>query len=133
MMRFPHALQLTCEAQNVLRTLRVLAPFVTERTPMSLSESDVRHVALLARLELSDAEIERFRTDLNSILGHIDEIQRLDLEGVEPTAHPLDVVNVTRPDEVRPGLTQAEALLNAPEAEEGAFVIPQIVGPGGAE
>ena len=62
---------------------------------MALSESDVRHVALLARLALSDEEIEGFRTDLNSILDHIDEIQRLDLEGVEPTAHPLDVVNVT--------------------------------------
>ncbi len=100
---------------------------------MALSESDVRHVALLARLELTDDEIERFRTDLNSILGHIDEIQRLDLEGVPPTAHPLDVVNVVRADEVRPGLSQAEALRNAPQAEAGAFVIPQIVGPGGDE
>ena len=97
---------------------------------MPLSESDVRHVALLARLELSDAEIERFRTDLNSILSHIDEIQRLDLEGVEPTAHPLDVVNVTRADEIRPGLSREAALKNAPQQEAGAFVIPQIVGPG---
>jgi aspartyl-tRNA(Asn)/glutamyl-tRNA(Gln) amidotransferase subunit C len=100
---------------------------------MALSESDVRHVALLARLELSDEEIEGFRTDLNSILGHIDEIQRHDLADVPPTAHPLDVVNVVRADEVRPGLSQAEALKNAPQAEAGAFVIPQIVGPGGGE
>jgi aspartyl-tRNA(Asn)/glutamyl-tRNA(Gln) amidotransferase subunit C len=100
---------------------------------MALSESDVRHVALLARLELSDDEIERFRTDLNSILDHIDEIQRLDLDDVPPTAHPLDVVNVVRPDEVRPGLSQNEAVMNAPQADSGAFVIPQIVGPGGEE
>jgi aspartyl-tRNA(Asn)/glutamyl-tRNA(Gln) amidotransferase subunit C len=100
---------------------------------MALSESDVRHVALLARLELTDEEIEGFRTDLNSILDHIDEIQRLDLEDVPPTAHPLDVVNAVRADEVRPGLSQAEALKNAPQREAGAFVIPQIVGPGGDE
>lgn len=100
---------------------------------MALSESDVRHVALLARLELSDEQIEKFRTDLNSILDHIDEIQRLDLDDVPPTAHPLDVVNVVRPDEVRPGLSQNEAVMNAPQADSGAFVIPQIVGPGGEE
>jgi aspartyl-tRNA(Asn)/glutamyl-tRNA(Gln) amidotransferase subunit C len=100
---------------------------------MALSEQDVRHVALLARLELSDEEIEGFRTDLNSILGHIDEISRLDLADVPPTAHPLDVVNVFRPDVVRPGLSQEAALKNAPQAEAGAFVIPQIIGPGGGE
>lgn len=97
---------------------------------MSLSESDVRHVALLARLALTDEQVASFGEDLNSILGHIDEISRLDLEGVEPTAHPLDVVNVTRPDVVKPGLSRERALLNAPESDGTAFVIPQIVGPG---
>ncbi len=100
---------------------------------MAISEEEVRHVALLARLELSDEEVERFGKDLNSILEHVDSIRQLDLEGVEPTAHPLDVVNVTRADEVRPGLSQADALKNAPEVEDGAFVIPRIVGPGGDE
>lgn len=97
---------------------------------MSLSESDVRHVALLARLALSDDQIARFQADLNSILLHIDEIAQLDLDGVEPTAHPLDVVNVTRADVRKPCLSRERALLNAPESDGTAFVIPQIVGPG---
>lgn len=95
---------------------------------MALSESEVRHVAMLARLALSDEQVETLRVELNSILGHIDTIQQLDLEGVEPTAHAVPVVNSTRPDEPRIGLTREMALLNAPEAENGAFVIPQIVG-----
>lgn len=98
---------------------------------MSLSDAEVRHVALLARLALDDRQVETLRTELNSILGHIDTIQRLDLAGVEPTAHAIPLVNVTRPDVVRPGLDREAALLNAPEAEDGAFVIPRIVGPGG--
>ena len=100
---------------------------------MAISEEQVRHVALLARLELTDEQVSRFGDDLNSILGHIDAIQKLDLEGVEPTEHPLDVCNVTRADEVRPGLSRDDALKNAPESEDGAFVIPRIVGPGGDE
>jgi aspartyl-tRNA(Asn)/glutamyl-tRNA(Gln) amidotransferase subunit C len=99
--------------------------------PMAISEEQVRHVALLARLALTDDQIERIGEELNSILGHIDSIQQLDLEGVEPTAHPLEVVNVTRGDVVKPGLSREDALRNAPQAEDGAFVIPQIVGPGG--
>lgn len=102
------------------------------RGPMSLSESEVRHVAMLARLALSNEQIETLQVELNSILGHIDTIQQLDLEGVEPTAHAVPVVNSTRPDEPRPGLSREAALLNAPEAENGAFVIPRIVGGGDA-
>lgn len=98
---------------------------------MALSESEVRHVALLARLALSDEQIETLQGELNSILGHIDTIQQLDLAGVEPTAHAIPMVNETRPDEPRPGLSRDLALKNAPQAEDGAFVIPQIVGPGG--
>jgi aspartyl-tRNA(Asn)/glutamyl-tRNA(Gln) amidotransferase subunit C len=97
---------------------------------MSLSEHDVRHVAMLARLALSDAEVEAVRDDLNSILGHIDEIQRLDLEGVEPMAHAIAVTNVTRDDIPRPSFSQECALANAPASEDGAFLIPKIVGGG---
>lgn len=100
---------------------------------MAISEEQVRHVALLARLALSDEQVARLREDLNSILGHIDTIQQLDLEGVEPTAHPLEVVNVTRADIVRPGLSRQDALRNAPDSDGTAFLIPQIVGPGGDE
>ena len=98
---------------------------------MAISESDVRHVALLARLALSDEQVSTLKVELNSILEHIDTIQQLDLQGVEPTAHPLAVSNVTRSDELRPSLPRELALLNAPEQEDGAFVIPQIIGPGG--
>lgn len=97
---------------------------------MSISEEEVRHVAMLARLALSDEQIARLGDDLNSILRHIDTIQQLDLEGVEPTAHPLDVVNVMRADEVRPCLPREQALLNAPESDGTAFIIPKIVGGG---
>lgn len=95
---------------------------------MSLSESEVRHVAMLARLALTDEQVSVLRDELNSILGHIDDIQRLDLEGVEPMSHAIPVVNVTRPDLHRPGLSQADALRNAPESQDGAFLIPRIVG-----
>ncbi|GAV30805.1 asp-tRNAAsn/Glu-tRNAGln amidotransferase C subunit [Coriobacteriaceae bacterium EMTCatB1] len=95
---------------------------------MAISESDVRHVALLARLALTDEQVRHLTVELSSILDHVSEIQSLDLAGVEPTAHPFPMRNVTRPDVVRPGLSRERALLNAPEAEDGAFVIPRIVG-----
>lgn len=100
---------------------------------MAISEEQVRHVALLARLALTDEQVASFGEDLNSILRHIDTISQLDLHDVEPTAHPLDVVNVTRPDEVKPCLSREDALRNAPDSDGTAFVIPQIVGPGGGE
>ncbi|MDA3937492.1 MAG: Asp-tRNA(Asn)/Glu-tRNA(Gln) amidotransferase subunit GatC [Actinomycetota bacterium] len=95
---------------------------------MSISEEQVRHVAMLARLGLSDDQISSLGQELNSILGHIDQIQKLDLEGVETTAHPMEVVNSMRADVIRPGLSREDALLNAPEREDGAFLIPRIVG-----
>jgi aspartyl-tRNA(Asn)/glutamyl-tRNA(Gln) amidotransferase subunit C len=94
---------------------------------MSISEEEVRHVALLARLGLTDDEVLRLRDELSNILEQVDKIGELDLEGVEPMAHAVDLTNVTRPDENRPSLTQEEALLNAPESRDGAFVIPRIV------
>ena len=97
---------------------------------MPLSEHDVRHVAMLARLALTDPEVEAMRDDLNSILGHIDEIQRLDLASVKPMAHAIAVTNVTRDDVVVPPFSQEVAISNAPQSERGAFVIPQIVGGG---
>ena len=87
---------------------------------------------MLARLALSDAQVETLRDELNSILGHIDTIQQLDLADVPPTAHAIPVVNETRADVPRPGLSREMALLNAPEAEDGAFVIPTITGAGDA-
>ena len=100
---------------------------------MAISEQDVRHVATLARIALTDEQVTTLQHELSSILDHIDEIQKLDLADVEPTAHPLDVVNVTRADEPKPGLTQEQAIANAPESSGGAFLIPRIVGVGGEE
>jgi len=97
---------------------------------MALSESEVRHVAMLARLALTDEQVETLRTELNSILGHIDTIQQLDLEGVEPMTHAIPLVNETRADVPRLGVTRDQALLNAPDAAQGAFKIPRIVGAG---
>ncbi len=97
---------------------------------MALSESEVRHVAQLARIALSDEQVATLQVELNSILGHIDTIQQLDLGDVPPTAHAIPVVNETRPDVPKPGLSRELALLNAPESEAGAFLIPQMTGGG---
>ena len=94
---------------------------------MAISEEQVRHVAFLARLALSDDQVSRLTGELSGILEHIEQIQELDLADVEPSAHALDAVNVMRPDEVRPGLDRDDALLNAPESEDGFFGIPKIV------
>jgi len=95
---------------------------------MSISEEQVRHVAMLARLGLSDEQVSELRAQLSDILEQVDALSKLDLEGVEPTAHAVAVTNVTRPDEVRPGLSRADALLNAPEQQDGAFLIPKFGG-----
>lgn len=100
---------------------------------MSLSEREVRHVAMLARLSLTDEQVETLRGELNSILGHIDQIQRLNLDGVKPMTHAVPLVNSTREDVCHECLPRDLALLNAPEAEAGAFVIPRIVGSGDDE
>lgn len=99
---------------------------------MALSDSEVRHVAMLARLALTDEQVDTLKNELNSILGHIDTIQQLDLEGVEPMTHAVSVVNETREDVARPGLPREMALKNAPEQQDGAFLIPRIVGDGDA-
>lgn len=97
---------------------------------MTISRSDVSHVAMLARLALTDEQVEKLTSELGSVLGHIDELQRLNLEGVQPTNNPLSMVNSTRPDVVVPGLSQADALLNAPDTNGTAFLIPAITGGG---
>ncbi len=97
---------------------------------MAITESDVRHVALLARLALTDEQVTTLTAELGAVLGHIDELQRLDLAGVEPTAHPLSMTDRTRPDVVVPGLSRELALLNAPDTDGTAFLIPAFAGAG---
>ncbi len=91
---------------------------------MAISREDVLHVASLARLTLDDGEVDRAAGQLSGILDHVAALSQLDLEGVEPTAHALDLENVTRPDVVRPSWPLDEVLSNAPETDDGAFRVP---------
>jgi aspartyl-tRNA(Asn)/glutamyl-tRNA(Gln) amidotransferase subunit C len=93
-----------------------------------LSHTDVEHVANLARLALSAAELEQFTEQLTVILDHAQDVAALDLDGVPPTAHPVPLVNVLRPDDVRPTLDRDEVLAQAPEAEDRRFRVPRILG-----
>ena len=93
---------------------------------MAITTEDVLHVARLARLELVGDEVEQMREQLSAILEAVGKVAELDLEGVEPTAHPLDLVNVLAEDEPRPSLSREEALANAPDPEDGFFGVPAV-------
>jgi aspartyl-tRNA(Asn)/glutamyl-tRNA(Gln) amidotransferase subunit C len=94
---------------------------------MDIDRATVDHVARLARLDLSDDERDRMTAELGHILEHAAKIQALELDEVEPTSHAIPIRNVMRPDEVRPSLTQDEALSGAPEVEDGRFKVPRIL------
>jgi len=94
----------------------------------SISRDEVAHLARLARLALDDEELDRFGSQLDVILGAVSRIRELDTADVPPTSHALPLTNVTRPDELRPGLTQEQALSGAPAAEDGRFRVPRILG-----
>ena len=91
-----------------------------------ITEEQMRHVANLARLKLTDDEIEKMDRQLDAILDSIEKIQELDLSGVPPTANPLDLSNVLRPDEPRPEFSQEQALSPAPERVDDLFAVPRI-------
>jgi aspartyl-tRNA(Asn)/glutamyl-tRNA(Gln) amidotransferase subunit C len=91
---------------------------------MAISREEVIHVARLARLELTDEELERFVVQLDAILEAVGKVSELDLSGVEPTLHPLALSNVWAEDEPRPSLPVEEALTNAPDREGDAFRVP---------
>jgi aspartyl-tRNA(Asn)/glutamyl-tRNA(Gln) amidotransferase subunit C len=93
---------------------------------MAITREQVLHVARLARLELADEEVERMREQLSAILEAVGKVSELDLADVEPTAHPLDLVNVLAEDEPRPSLTLEDALANAPDPEDGFFGVPAV-------
>ena len=88
---------------------------------------DVKYVAHLARLSLSPEEERKIGAQLGDILGYIEKLKEVDVTGVEPTAHAFPLVNVTRPDEVRPSISNQEALRNAPAQANGLFIVPKIV------
>lgn len=93
-----------------------------------ISRDGVAHLAKLARLALTDDELDHYAGQLDAILSHVSQIQAVDVTGVEPTDNPLKDVNVMRPDQIAPSLTQQEALAEAPNAVDGRFAVPQILG-----
>jgi|HubBroStandDraft_6_1064221.scaffolds.fasta_scaffold1279149_2 aspartyl-tRNA(Asn)/glutamyl-tRNA(Gln) amidotransferase subunit C len=93
-----------------------------------ISRADVAHVARLARLDLTDDELEQFTVQLGAVLEHARDVEALDTAGVPPTAHPLPLRNVLREDRVVPGLDREEVLAQAPAVEADRFKVPRILG-----
>jgi aspartyl-tRNA(Asn)/glutamyl-tRNA(Gln) amidotransferase subunit C len=89
-----------------------------------IEREQVEHVARLARLKLTDEEVERMASELSGILEHVERISQLDLDDVEPTSHVVAVENVLRPDEPRPSWSRDEILERAPDPANGAFRVP---------
>jgi aspartyl-tRNA(Asn)/glutamyl-tRNA(Gln) amidotransferase subunit C len=93
---------------------------------MALTIEEVKHVAHLARLRLSDEELEKMRADLSNILGYIDMLKEVDVADVAPTAQVTDLFNVMRDDETRPSLPREDVLANAPDQRDGMFRVKAI-------
>lgn len=93
-----------------------------------ISRDEVAHLARLARLALTETELDSFAGQLDAILTHVSQIQAVDVTGVQATDNLLKDVNVTRPDETVPCLTQRQVLDQAPDAVDGRFAVPQILG-----
>ena len=96
---------------------------------MAIDRETVVHVARLARLDLREDEVDRLTDELAAILDAVSKVAELDLDGVPPTSHPLDLVNVWADDEPRPSLSLEEALANAPAREGDLFRVPPTAGP----
>lgn len=94
----------------------------------TLTREEVRHLANLARIEITDAELDHLAPQLSVILESIRSISDVAADDIPPTSHPLPITNVFREDVVRPGLTQEQALAGAPQAEDGRFMVPRILG-----
>jgi aspartyl-tRNA(Asn)/glutamyl-tRNA(Gln) amidotransferase subunit C len=94
---------------------------------MKITRREVEHVARLARLGLSEEEIDRMRAQLDAILNYVDKLNELETRDVPPTSHAIPMTNVFREDAVRPCLSQEEALANAPDRQEGFFRVPRIL------
>lgn len=94
---------------------------------MPATAIDIKRVALLARIGLTPEEEQKFGAQLGQVIGYIEKLREVDVTGVEPTAHAIPLVNVTRPDEIRPSLPHDEALRSAPAKAGGLFIVPKIV------
>lgn len=94
---------------------------------MAISREQVLHIARLARIELEEGDVERYREDLSSILEYVDKLGELDLDGVEPTTHAVELAGRLREDEVEQRISRESALANAPDVETGHFRVPKVV------
>ena len=93
-----------------------------------ISIEQVRHVAKLARLAIPEDKLPKFASELESILGYVDKLREVNVEGVEPTAHPLPLSNVMRDDDIGPVLTTEQVLANAPDRDDPFFKVPKVIG-----
>jgi len=94
---------------------------------MKLTDKEVRHIALLARLGISDSEVEKFREQLSNILENFDILSQADTEGLPPTAQSITLENIYRPDETKPSLPVDEVLANAPDREGNSFKVNAVL------
>jgi aspartyl-tRNA(Asn)/glutamyl-tRNA(Gln) amidotransferase subunit C len=95
---------------------------------MSISRQDVEKVALLARLQLTEAELATMTEQLGQIVGYVDQLAEVDSEGIEPMAHAIEVQNVFRGDSVAESLPRQDALANAPHHDERGYLVPAVLG-----
>jgi len=94
---------------------------------MKITKDEVIYVANLARLDLDEASIEKFAGQIGKILGYVDKLNEVDTKGIRPTSHAISLTNAFREDVQREHLGRDQALANAPEKEEGNFVVPKII------
>ena len=94
---------------------------------MKISRTEVEHVARLARLALSDAELDALTGDMDAILAYVDQLNRLETDGIIPTAHAVPMANAFRADEVRPSFPAAQVQTNAPAANPAGFRVPRVI------
>lgn len=99
---------------------------------MSLSRKDVAKVGLLARLALSDADLDTMTRELSTIVGFVGQLEKIDTAAIAPLAHPIDTQNVFREDQPRPSLSTAQALQSAPRHDGECFLVPAVLGDSGA-
>jgi aspartyl-tRNA(Asn)/glutamyl-tRNA(Gln) amidotransferase subunit C len=94
---------------------------------MKISPEEVKHVADLARLEMTPEEVESMTRQLDGILSYVAKLNELDTEGVQPTTHAISLVNVFREDQVKPSLDREDVLANAPQQDGESFVVPKVI------
>jgi aspartyl-tRNA(Asn)/glutamyl-tRNA(Gln) amidotransferase subunit C len=94
---------------------------------MKISRAEVEHVSRLARLALSDQELDAIRQDMDKILDYVEQLNQLDTAGIIPTAHAVPMENAFREDVIRPGFTREQALANAPDPDPSGFRVPRVI------